>query len=121
MDDLLDAFEQLRIAPEEFDHAAHVRVAYAMITRDDFVSACAKYAVTLRAMAARAGAPEKFNATVTFAFMSMIAEYAVEVASYDELVSQHPELLSAGVLERWYSAERLGSPLARRQFLLPDR
>ena len=120
---LLNRFESLEIAPQDFHHKEHVYVAFSMLEKYDFVTACAKYASTIRAMAESVGVPEKFNATITFAFMSVIAERKARMSNADltEFLDSNPDLLSASVLADWYTKERLDSEIARSQFLLPDR
>lgn len=120
---LLDEFEQLEIDPHDFHHVDHVRVAYEILNKYDFVDACARYANTIRAMAENVGAAEKFNATITFAFMSLIAERKRRSDSSDveSFLASNSDLLDKDVLKSWYSNERLTSSTARRQFVLPDR
>ena len=66
--------------------------------------------------------PRKFNATITLAFMSLIAERmaTTQYVDYDDFITSNPDLLSKDVLEQWYSPERLSSILARSIFLMPD-
>ncbi len=125
---LMDRFERLDIKPQDFGHFDHVKVAYGMLGRYDFMDASHRYALTIKAMADRAGAPEKFNATITFAFMSLIAERISNMDSsnrdkegFDAFLSSNPDLLKTNALSAWYSHERLTSAKARTQFLLPDR
>ena len=40
---------------------------------------------------------------------------------FDAFLAANPDLAQKDVLTRWYSSERLGSEIARRQFVLPDR
>ncbi|MEL7024565.1 MAG: hypothetical protein AAGL69_12540 [Pseudomonadota bacterium] len=121
--DLLNRFESLEIAPGDFHHDDHVYVAFAMLEKYDYVTACTNYAKTIRKMAESVGVPEKFNATITFAFVSLIAERLTrtEGSGLTEFLEQNPDLLDASVLSQWYSKDRLTSATARRQFLLPDR
>ena len=122
-DDLLARFEQLEIDAPNFRHRDHIEVAYDMLNKYDFVEACTRYTSTIRAMTEKVGVPEKFNTTITFAFMSLIAERK-GLSGPDGLASflaSNPDLLDKDVLKRWYSEERLTSATARGQFLLPDR
>lgn len=120
---LLERFEQRQIAAPAFRHQDHVQVAFEMLGKYDFVDACARYASTIRAMAESVGVPEKFNATITFAFMSLIAERKSQMdgADLDSFLAANPDLLDKNVLKGWYTDERLTSAAARRQFLLPDK
>ena len=120
--DLTASFEAHSLDNSAFGHLDHVGVAYEMLRRHDFVDATARYAENIRALAAKAGAPEKFNTTITFAFMSLIAERMTsgDYADYDDFIARNEDLKSKHVLEKWYSPERLNSAAARRMFLLPD-
>ena len=120
--EVLDQFERLEIDAPDFRHADHVRVAYEMLGKYEFFDACSRYARTILAMATGVGVPEKFNATITFAFMSLIAERRASSSAtdVDAFLAENPDLLDKDLLDRWYSKERLASPLARSHFLLPD-
>ena len=120
---LLRRFERLEFEPGTFRHADHVQTGYDMSGRYDFVDACARFASTIRAMAESAGVPEKYNATITIAFLSLIAERRSQSDSRDlgSFLASNPDLLEKDLLKSWYSEERLNSPLAREQFLLPNK
>ena len=120
---LLERFEQQLISPEAFHHEDHLQVAHAMLARYDFIEACSRYAATIRTMAKRAGAVEKYNATITLAFMSLVAERRSQAPdkAFNEFLAANQDLLDRNVLSGWYSAERLTSAAARSQFVLPDR
>ena len=46
--------------------------------------------------------------------------HTVTSDSWSAFAAAHPDLFERGLLERYYSKDRLGSELARRVFLLPD-
>ncbi|MFA3917297.1 hypothetical protein [Ruegeria hyattellae] len=109
------------LKPDGFTHRAHLGVAYEILSRHEVFEAMAIYAGGLRTLTEAAGVPEKFNATVTFAFLSLIAERMAQ-ASYDSVeafLTQNPDLLSKGLLDGYFSSDALSSPLARRVPLLP--
>lgn len=120
---LLGRFERRDIEPGAFAHRDHLQVAYEMLDRYDFADACLRYAKTIRRMAETAGAPQKYNTTITFAFMSLIAERKSHSngADWQSFLTSNPDLLDKDVLKGWYSKERISSKLAREQFLLPDQ
>lgn len=62
---ITDAFEAGTIDTATFGHRDHVGVACGMLSRHSFLDAAYKYACGIRQMAEEAGAPEKFNATIT--------------------------------------------------------
>ncbi|MEM6809806.1 MAG: hypothetical protein AAGA41_00260 [Pseudomonadota bacterium] len=115
-------FENLEIPAPDFHHEDHVKVAFEMLEAYDFLEASTRYATTIRTMACRVGVPEKFNVTITLAFMSLVAERKslCPAADLDTFLAKNNDLLDKHVLRRWYSDERLTSAKARRLFLLPD-
>jgi len=120
--DLTRSFEAQDLDASRFRHMDHVGVAYEMLKRHEFIEATAKYADNIRSIAEKAGAPDKFNATITLAFMSLIAERmaTTEHRDYDDFIACNGDLKSKDILQKWYSPERLHSASARQIFLLPD-
>lgn len=122
MTDLADRFLALELEVSEFDHEAHVRVAFALLRRYSFVAATTLYADRLAAITRQIGQPDKFNLTITVAMMGIIAE-RMQVKPRDDFASfiaRNPDLLDRKILTHWYTSERLRSPLSRSVFLLPD-
>ena len=118
----IEQFQSLEVAAQEFGHREHVEMAFHMLSEYDFVEATARYASTIRALAEKHGAPEKYNATITFAFVSIIAERMSSESSSEDVgvfFDRNPDLLDKKLLGRWYSDDRLNSALARSQFILP--
>jgi len=117
------AFEDGSLDPAAFGHRDHIGVAYEMLTHYDFFEALHRYATGIRALAERAGAPDKFHATITLAFISLIAERmsATGFSDAEAFVAANPDLCAPGVLAGWYSQGRLTSAVARRVALLPER
>ena len=135
---LLERFEGLRMEASSFRHRDHILVAYAMLDQYEFVEACARYASTIRTMAESVGAFEKYNTTITLAFLSLIAERKAQTPGAgppdagppdtgppdtepDAFLEANPDLLDPNLLDGWYTKERLDSPAARAYFLLPDK
>lgn len=110
------AFLDGSLDPGTFRHADHVAVAYDILSRHDVFEALAIYAGRLRALTVRAGVPEKFNATVTFAFISLIAQ-RMETGDHrdaDDFLARNPDLLTAHILGAYYPADVLNSDIARK-------
>jgi len=119
---LARAFEACDIDVSGFGHRDHVGVAYEMLRSYEFLEASVKYSRAINTIATRAGAHQKFNVTITLAFLSLIAErmHTARYDSFDAFIEQNQDLLSASLLSELYSPDRLGSDLARAVFLLPD-
>ena len=107
----------------DFSHEAHIGVAYQALEAYPFFDALAVFAKGIHAAAAASGAEDKFHATVTLAFMSLIAERRANGTYRDaaDFVDRNQDLRSKDVLDRWYSADLLGRDLARSVALMPDR
>ena len=116
-------FESGAVDPTTFDHLAHVRAAVAMLRTYAFLDATARYATTIEGMAQRVGAHDKFHVTITVAFMALIAERMGDRSwkNFEHFIEENPDLRSSDALASFYSPERLGSSVARRTFILPDR
>ncbi|MCU0882476.1 MAG: hypothetical protein MUF14_07400 [Hyphomonadaceae bacterium] len=119
---LLDRLEQGQLGPAGFSHRDHVGVAVAALRRHGFFRGMMVMAEGIEAAAARAGAPEKFNATITLASMSRIAELLDLWGDgpIGDFVETYADALSPAVLSGEYGDGRLTSPLARRIGLLPQ-
>ena len=105
-----------------FPHREHVRMAFEMLRRHDFVETAWLYSRALRLMTARAGKPEAFNQTTTIAFLSLIAERMERggAPNFAAFVRAHPEMLDKRALSRWYRPDQLATEIARRTFVLPE-
>ncbi len=120
---LLEAFETYTIDAKSFGHRDHLRVAFMMLEKYDFLEATYRYSRTIQKLANAAGAPAKFNTTITIAFMGMIAERMAdkECGTADDFLDSNPDLITSKTLRNHYSESRINSDLARTAFLLPDR
>jgi hypothetical protein len=139
--DLVAQFESLRMAPADFGHREHVRLAYAILADvGDFGEAAVRYRRALRAFAAHVGAPGKYHETLTWAYLALVHERMFElyreraldtsdrsqrtsITSLD-LLARFPDLADhkSGALAKYYDVKALvASPTARAVFVLPER
>jgi N-formylglutamate deformylase len=95
-DELIAGFEAGTIPPGTFGHREHVRLAWLYVRRHGRAGAERRLLTGLRAFAAAAGKPDKFDAALTLAWVSRIDAAAAALAadhSFDDLLVHHPELL----------------------------
>jgi hypothetical protein len=95
-DELVDGFERGTLEPGAFGHREHVRVAWVYLTRHGRDEAARRMLDGLRAFAARAGKPSKFDAPLTLAWMAAIDEArqaTPAAATFEQLVTARPALL----------------------------
>lgn len=120
--EILAALEAGRLDAAQFTHRDHVLTAWEVLRHEEFFAAAHRYAAAIRRLAEAAGASQKYSATITFAFLSLIAErMAASADDAEAFLADNPDLLAPGVLAPFYSADRLASALGRRVALMPDR
>lgn len=139
--ELVARFEALSLAPADFGHREHVRLAYAMLADlGDFGDAAVRYRRGLRAFAAHVGAAGKYHETLTSAYLALVHERMFELyrergvdpadraarvgITSQELLARFPDLADhkTGALARYYDVRTIAaSPTARAVFVLPER
>jgi hypothetical protein len=120
------ALERCELAPGDFGHREHVRAAWTVLqVHDDFAVAAARLVSALRRFAAHCGRPERYHATLTFAWLALVAERLAQAGAgaldFAGFAARFPELFDSapGVLARYYDPAVLAGDVARRTFVLP--
>ena len=117
------AFEEGAITPAQFDHVAHVRVAWVYIqasaSQDEAVS---RMRDAIRRFAAAAGVPRKYHETITVLWMRLLADVRDAGASGElsDVLRAQPALADKDLPLQYYSRERLFSDEARAAWVEPD-
>jgi hypothetical protein len=126
-DDLLfrARVESGELPPAEFDHRAHLRLAFVYLAVGDAETAHARMRATLLRFLERHGIDAaKYHETITRAWILAVRHFMVQApgcASAAEFLDRNPILLDPKVMLSHYSAEVLFSPSARQGFVPPDR
>lgn len=105
-------------------HSAHLRLAYESLVRHDALTVLPHVVDALRALATAHGQPQKLHVTLTALWLFVVQERMARdpADGFDTFLSRNPDLLDArGLPLRYYRAETLADPFARRTFVLPDR
>jgi len=118
--EFIEAFAAGHLDSAGFDHRAHLRAAFLLLRSQPFLEACIAMRDGLQALAGKIGKPDLYHETVTVAFMALVAERTLP-DDWEGLIERHPALCERGLLDRWYSKERLASSAARARFTMPDR
>jgi hypothetical protein len=124
--DFLAAFENGTLPEESFHHGDHVRAAWLLLREERPAAALDRFSTALVRFASASGKAGLYHETITWAYLLLIRERmerGARDAEWEEFASANPDLLvwKPSVLDRYYTPETLGSDLARRVFLLPDR
>ena len=118
------AFESGDVTPTQFDHRAHVRVAWVYLHEAETpAEALARMREAIRRFAAAAGAAQKYHETITVLWMRLLEDVRAGGASGElaEVLAAHPELADKDLPLQYYSRERLFSDEARGAWIEPDR
>jgi len=121
----LARFQARALGPEFFDHRGHLRMAWLHLRHFREEEAATRVCEGVRDLATRFGAPEKFNYTLTEAFMRIVARRmsGEEDVDFEAFLQRNPDLLTdaKGIVAQHYSDECLHSPQARAAWTDPDR
>jgi hypothetical protein len=119
------AFRAGTLPTDAFHHADHVRMAWVYVRAFGLEGALGRFVGDLKRFAAAKGVPRLYHATITQAYLTILAERmaATPTGEWPVFAEAHPDLLrwKPGVLDAYYSPERLWSDAARERFLMPDR
>lgn len=118
----IEQFEAGEIDAEQFNHLAHVYVAWLYVNRFGPDTALPRFDAALRRLTERLGVPEKYHATITGFLLTLIAERINNQENWRSFCAGNHDLLgnSRSLLASYYSEARLNSSEARRNFVLPD-
>lgn len=148
-DERIARFEAAEIDAAYFHHRDHLHVAWLYLERLPALAAIERFSAGLRRLAAANGKPGLYHETITWAFLLLIQERRERFgcrreaaddsaaaaaaaagaaadqrgASWEEFAAANPDLLTwrPSILAAYYRDETLGSDLARRTFVMPDR
>lgn len=118
------AFESGSVTPAQFDHRAHVRVAWVYLREAGSPDeALTRMRDAIRRFAAAAGATQKYHETMTVLWMRLLEDVRARGATGElaDVLLAHPGLADTDVPLQYYSRERLFSDEARAAWVEPDR
>lgn len=119
------AFEAFEVAPADFDHRAHVRLAYAYLCEHPVEQSAERMKAALLAFLDHCGVDRaKYHETLTRAWVMAIRHFmerSPASRSAVDFIERNPELLDPEIMLTHYSAEVLFSSGARAGFIDPDR
>lgn len=117
-------FEAGRVDPEDFNHRAHVRLAYCYLAENPADEAVELVRRALHGFLAHHGVdPAKYHETLTRAWVLAVRHFmdrSAPAASADAFIAANPALLDGSIMLSHYSRDRLFSAEARTAFVDPD-
>jgi hypothetical protein len=122
--EFLAAFEAGAYAPADFNHRAHVRLAYIYLAMNDVERATTLMRAAIVNFLKHHGiTPTRYHETLTQAWILAVFHFmhrTPSALSAEDFVRQTPLLLDSRIMLTHYSAELLYSPRARSHFVQPD-
>ena len=120
----LRSFDACEVPPADFNHRAHLQLAYIMLATYGVRQAGEKFRASLQAFLAHNHIdPAKYHETMTQAWLLAVMYFmrrAGDTSSADEFVASSTVLLDPKVMFTHYSSELIRSDRARREFVEPD-
>jgi hypothetical protein len=106
-----------------FGHRQHVQLTWLAVRRHGTAVTVDLVSDGLRRLTERAGVPQKYNATVSRAWVELIGHHTVEdrLDDFDEFVARNAALLDKRLLTRFYTPKTLAGAPARAGWVEPDR
>jgi hypothetical protein len=117
------AFESLTVAPSQFNHEAHVRLAYIYLVESDVESAVQRMREALLNFIEHNRIPRsKFHETITRSWVLAVRHFMNKSSStsFHDFIAKSQVLLDSKIMLTHYSASVLFSSDARASFVEPD-
>ena len=118
------AFEHGEVTPADFDHAAHMRVAWVYLHEAASpVDALDRMRGAIQRFAAAAGKSQKYHETITVAWMILLEDARARhrgAREFSEVLRADPALADKDLPLRYYSRDHLFSDRARLEWVEPD-
>ncbi|NNF68056.1 MAG: hypothetical protein HKM98_11160 [Gammaproteobacteria bacterium] len=122
--DFRSRMEACELPLSEFDHRAHLRLAYIYLSGNDSEQALALMRASLHRFLNHNNIdPSKYHETITKAWILATHHFMKKTKkclSANEFIDSNPEMLDPTIMMTHYSAEVLFSQNARETFVQPD-
>jgi hypothetical protein len=105
-----------------FGHRQHVELTWRYLEDHEPEAACVHVADSIRQVAAAHGAPGKFHATITAAWVRCVAVHKERwpAPTFDEFIRRNDALLDSKLLSHHFSPGLLAGDDARAAIIEPD-
>lgn len=119
-----EAVESCTLPVAEFDHRAHVRLAYIYLLDGNADEAYQSVQTSINRILDHNGVdPTKYHETITKAWVLAVQHFmshSEPASSFEHFVELNPRLLDSKIMLTHYSEETLFSDEARAEFVEPD-
>ncbi|MGW6709087.1 hypothetical protein ACWGDE_29945 [Streptomyces sp. NPDC054956] len=120
-----EMFAEVMATADRFGHRQHVQLTWLAVRRHGVPSAATLVAEGIQRTATAAGAPQKYHATLTRAWVELVGHHATrapagDAEDFDAFADRNPDLLDKDLLARFYRPGTLAAPEARTTWVEPD-
>jgi hypothetical protein len=119
-----DLMQQVMASADRFGHRQHIHLTWLAVRRYGTAAASAVVSDGIQQTARYAGAPQKYNATVSRAWVELVGHHTTEpgteAADFAAFADHHTALLDKRLLTRFYRPATLASAQARTGWIEPD-
>ncbi|HLX51678.1 MAG TPA: hypothetical protein VKS82_25405 [Streptosporangiaceae bacterium] len=107
---------------DRFGHRQHIHLTWLAVRRYGTSAAIAMVSEGIRRTARYAGAPQKYHATVSRAWVELVGYHAVGGGDtgFDAFAERYPALLDKRLLARHYRSSTLATAEAKSGWVQPD-
>jgi hypothetical protein len=103
-----------------FGHRQHVHLTWLAVRRHGVAEAVTLVSSGIRRTARYQGAPQKYHATISRAWVELVGHHFRPGEAFDVFVTRCPELLDKRLLARHYRSATLAGDAARHGWVEPD-
>lgn len=128
--ELLEAFESQSLTHEQWNHRAHLRVAYMYLSEHGFEQGFIRIRDGIKKLNAVHQVPESldrgYHETITHAFARIVSvmikahNEPLGITNSEGFCEAHPHLLQKTVLRLYYTRSRIMTAQAKAEFVEPD-
>ncbi|HXZ73977.1 MAG TPA: hypothetical protein VEH31_24320 [Streptosporangiaceae bacterium] len=113
---------QVMAGAARFGHREHVHLTWLAVRHCGVAEAAGLVSDGIQRTARYAGAPQKYHATISRAWVELVGHHVAESGESDfgAFADHHPALLDKRLLTRFYRPATLASPQARTGWVEPD-
>lgn len=112
---------QVMAVAGRFGHRQHVHLTWLAVREHGTSAAITLISDGIRRTARYAGAPQKYHATISEAWVRLVASHATDDSDdFDAFARHYPPLLDKRLLARHYRSTTLASTAARQRWVEPD-
>jgi hypothetical protein len=117
-------FEDCKVSPAQFNHRAHIRLAYVYLSEHDTDAAYQLMKRSLLSFLEHNGVGvSKYHETITRAWIEAVRHFmerSPDSETFDKFIEQNSVMLDSKIMLTHYSAEVLFSDEARSRFVEPN-